>query len=112
MVVDPAARETLYGFEGDFNDQHRSVMRSPSMKINKLIALAAVAFATLSPIVATAQTSPGGGAADTTVSTTNDRDNHHDYGWIGLVGLLGLAGLMNKRREDTIDTRTTAAARR
>lgn len=31
--------------------------------------------------------------------TTNQNDNdHHDYGWIGLVGLAGLAGLTGRNR--------------
>ncbi len=69
------------------------------MKPKKLYLLsAACAVATLSPLVVTAQTSPAATVRDTT--TTVDRDNDHDYGWIGLAGLLGLAGLMPKKKDD------------
>jgi MYXO-CTERM domain-containing protein len=77
------------------------------MIANRLLILAALALATLSPLSARAQTSPAGSPYETTARTTADRDDHHDYGWIGLLGLLGLGGLMGiRRRDDRIDART------
>lgn len=34
----------------------------------------------------------------------DNRDDHHNWGWIGLLGLLGLAGLVPKKRDyDHVD---------
>ncbi len=79
------------------------------MTLKKLyLVSAACAVAALSPVIATAQTSPAATVRDTT--TTVDADDDQDYGWIGLLGLLGLAGLMKKktddRRYDTTSART------
>ena len=47
--------------------------------------------------------------------TTDDRGDHHDYGWVGLIGLFGLAGLMRKRNTDNVagysDTRRATTTR-
>ncbi len=79
------------------------------MKYNRLFLMAAVCVGTaIAPLAANAQTTPAD--RTTTVRTTDDRDNDHDYGWIGLLGLLGLAGLMRKKqdndRRDTTNGRT------
>jgi hypothetical protein len=71
------------------------------MKANKILILAAVALATLSPLRTMAQTSPTGSPYETSTRTTD----HPDWGWIGLIGLFGLAGLMKKRRDDRVDAR-------
>ncbi len=79
-------------------------MRSELMKPKKTRgALAAICIAlALSPVAAFAQTSPAPTPPITTSTRvmTDDRDEHHDYGWIGLLGLLGLAGLMRKKHDD------------
>ncbi|AFY30543.1 WGxxGxxG family protein [Calothrix sp. PCC 7507] len=33
-------------------------------------------------------------------TTTYDRRDDFDWGWLGLIGLLGLAGLTGRRRDD------------
>ncbi|MBA3914371.1 MAG: WGxxGxxG-CTERM domain-containing protein [Acidobacteriales bacterium] len=38
------------------------------------------------------------------MTTNQNNDDHHDYGWLGLVGLAGLAGLTGRRRD--VDTRS------
>jgi MYXO-CTERM domain-containing protein len=63
---------------------------------------------TLSPIVALAQTSPTA-TPERTVTTSTDREEHHDYGLLGLLGLVGLAGLI--RRKPDVYTHDTAAGR-
>jgi hypothetical protein len=58
----------------------------------------------LAPLAASAQTttpSPG-------TTTIEQREVHHNYGWVGLLGLIGLAGLL--RRRHTIDTVRRPAA--
>jgi hypothetical protein len=88
----------------DDNVQDSVETRYLGMKANRIPRLAAVAFATLSPLGTMAQTSPTGSPYEVSNRTTD----RHDWGWIGLIGLLGLAGLMNKRRHDRVDTRTDA----
>ncbi len=69
------------------------------MKLKKLyLVSAACALVVLSPLVAGAQISPAPTVRD--ITTTVDRDDDHDYGWIGLLGLIGLAGLMGKKKDD------------
>ncbi|MBA3881886.1 MAG: hypothetical protein H0X73_04015 [Chthoniobacterales bacterium] len=77
------------------------------MKLNKLRVLAALCVAiVVSPVLALAQSSPGGTTPPmtTTADDRGDRDQDHDYGWIGLLGLAGLGGLLRKRHDDRHDT--------
>lgn len=81
--------------------------------LSKHLTLTAGLFiaAALSPLVASAQTTPETATAavspaNTGLTTDYDRSEHHDYGWIGLAGLLGLAGLMGKNRADRVIDRT------
>jgi hypothetical protein len=64
----------------------------------------ALTLASISALSISAQSGTGGGSpgGQTTgggsgVTTTSNRDNDTDYGWIGLLGLVGLAGLLRKR---------------
>ncbi|MBH8572506.1 WGxxGxxG-CTERM domain-containing protein [Nostocaceae cyanobacterium CENA369] len=50
------------------------------------------------PAKAQVTTSPGTNTVPRT--TTYDRRDNFDWGWLGLIGLLGLAGLSGRKRDD------------
>jgi len=57
------------------------------------------------PFALSAQTaSPS--AATTPVE---QREEHHNYGWIGLLGLAGLAGLLRRKAPVNVAERTTGS---
>jgi hypothetical protein len=67
------------------------------VKIKKHTAMLTLcAGMSLVPLAASGQTTPTPGT-----TAVEQREEHHDYGWIGLLGLIGLAGLL--RRKQTVD---------
>jgi MYXO-CTERM domain-containing protein len=94
--------------------QRRRALTKEMKTTNRIRLIAAVCLAiALSPVAARAQISPGTSPATTTsATTTDDRSEHHDYGWAGLLGLLGLAGLMRKRDDTRRDVRYDTTASR
>jgi MYXO-CTERM domain-containing protein len=69
----------------------------------RMAVLTLCAGTSLLPFALAAQTttpSPG-------TTTVEQRDDHHDYGWIGLLGLIGLAGLLGRRRDVHVAERTS-----
>jgi hypothetical protein len=65
-----------------------------STKIKKNVAmLAFCAGMTLVPLAGFAQATPAPGT-----TAVEQREEHHNYGWLGLLGLLGLAGLVRRRQ--------------
>ncbi len=57
----------------------------------------------LFPLALSAQTA----TASPTATVVEQREEHHNYGWIGLLGLLGLAGLLRRKPNINVAERTT-----
>ena len=69
----------------------------------------AVCVACALPVAAQSTTgAPGTGTAGDTTST-RDRDEGFDLGWLGLLGLAGLVGL--RRKKDRFDGTRTGGSR-
>jgi hypothetical protein len=69
----------------------------------------AVCVACALPVAAQSTTgAPGTGAAGDTTSS-RDRDDGFDLGWLGLIGLVGLVGL--RRKKDAYDGTRTGGTR-